>query len=151
MRTPLTRPTAALAAGLLVLGLAACGDDDDAADTGDDATQLADSGADGGAADEGATDDAALPGDGDAAGVTFVAEDNRFPTGTLTVAPGTEITFDNQGANPHTMTADDGAFDSGRVDGGSQGSVAAPGAPGTYAFHCDVHPAAMTGTLTVEG
>jgi plastocyanin len=139
MRTrTLLRPLAALAAGLfLVLGLAACGDDDDdAADTGDEAVVTTTTAAGGGAeeADE----------------VTVTATDNAYDTTTLTVGPGEEIYLQNDGSNPHTITSDDeGAFDTGRIEGGAEGELVAPTEPGTYAFHCDVHPTAMTGTLTV--
>ena len=124
MRTrTLLRPLAALAAGLLlVLGLAACGDDDDdAADSGDESGE-----------------------------VTVTATDNAYDTTTLTVSPGEEVYLENDGSNPHTITSDDaGAFDTGRVEGGAEGELVAPSEPGTYAFHCEVHPTAMTGTLTV--
>ncbi|HJR24805.1 MAG TPA: cupredoxin domain-containing protein [Acidimicrobiales bacterium] len=141
MRTPaLHRTLAALAAGALVLGLAACGDDDDdAADTGDDTEEVTSTTA---PADEG--------GGETEEGATIVAADNLFQDGTLTVAAGTEVALDNTGSNPHTVTSDDpDLFDTGTVSGGAQGEFVAPSEPGTYAFHCDIHPAAMTGTLTV--
>jgi plastocyanin len=50
---------------------------------------------------------------------------------------------------PHTVTADDAnRFDSGTVQPGASASIQAPG-PGTYAYHCSVHPF-MTGTLVVK-
>jgi plastocyanin len=128
-----TRPTrlllAVLAAGSLTLGAAACSDDDDA---GSDTT-----------------DTTAAETDGAPAAGTIVAAD--FSLTDLTVAPGEEIVLDNTGSAPHTATADDGAFDTGQVSGGDTSDpVAAPDEPGSYAFHCEVHPN-MTATLTVEG
>jgi plastocyanin len=134
------RPTrlllAALAVGALTLGAAACSDDDDAGSATTDTTAAE--------TDDGGGDD----GGGAAAG-TIVAAD--FSLTDLTVAPGEEIVLDNTGSAPHTATADDGAFDTGQVSGGDTSDpVAAPDEPGTYAFHCEVHPS-MTATLTVEG
>ena len=141
MRTrTLTRPLAALAAGLLVLGLAACGDDDDAADTDETTTTVA--------PEDTGTEDETRPA-GDEGAVTVTATDNQYDSASVTAAPGAIVTFVNAGSNPHTITADEGEFDTGRVSGGSQGEVTAPSEPGSYAFHCDVHPA-MTGTLVIE-
>jgi plastocyanin len=141
-RRSTTRALALAAAALLALGLAACGDDDDdAADTGDEPTTTE-------AEDTGTTaaDDTGDEATGDA---TVVAQDFSF-TVPDSVAVGATVTFDNQDSAPHTMTADDDAFDSGNVTGGSQGEVTAPSEAGDYAFHCEIHPN-MTATLTVEG
>jgi plastocyanin len=141
MRTrTLTRPLAALAAGLLVVGLAACGDDDDAADTDENTTTVA--------PEDTGTEDETRPA-GDEGAATVTATDNQYDTASVTAAPGGAVTFVNAGSNPHTITADEDEFDTGRVSGGSQAEVTAPSEPGSYAFHCDVHPA-MTGTLVVE-
>jgi plastocyanin len=56
----------------------------------------------------------------------------------------------NLDAAQHTLTADDGSFNTEGIDGGAITSMTAPDAPGTYAFVCRIHPS-MTGTLTVEG
>jgi plastocyanin len=124
----------ALALALLVGGAAACGDDDEP---------------DAGSADttEAEAPDAGDDGSGGAAAIEAV----DFSLSDLTVAPGAEIVLDNQGSAPHTATADDGAFDTGQVSGGSTSDpVTAPDEPGEYAFHCEIHPD-MTATLTVEG
>ena len=54
----------------------------------------------------------------------------------------------NQDSAPHTVTADDGSFDASAAPSGGTGSFTAPATPGSYAFHCSVHPN-MHGTLTV--
>lgn len=129
---------------LLAAGLAACGDtDDDDVDAADDATSTSESASPGTDAYGGAGGDT----DG-ASGTGVVAKDFAFTD--ATVAPGAEVTFENKDDAPHTMTADDDAFDTGNVDGGASATVTAPSEPGEYAFHCEVHPS-MTGTLTVEG
>lgn len=130
---------AVLLLGLAAVGLAACGDDDDAGGGGATTTAApADDGYGGGGGDSGGTAD----------GTTVVAKD--FSLTSITVAPGADVKVDNQGSASHTVTADDGAFDSGTISGGSSGSFTAPSDPGEYAFHCEIH-SSMTGTLTVEG
>lgn len=140
------RVTAAAAAAALVLGLAACGDDDDddVTASGGDSTTVTTAPPDTGSDD-------LYPsggGDGEAAAGTVEAVDFEFTS--TSVAAGSEVTFKNAGEAPHTMTADDGAFDSGTVDGGASATVTAPAEPGDYPFHCEIHPN-MTATLTVEG
>ncbi len=68
----------------------------------------------------------------------------------LTVKPGQTISVVNQDSAPHTVTADDGTSFDAKAGPHGSGSFTAPMAPGTYAFHCTVHPH-MHGTLTVAG
>ena len=65
-----------------------------------------------------------------------------------TVAPGAVVQVSNADAEAHTLTAEDGTFDTGSVDGGTVVSFTAPTVPGTYSFYCDIHPS-MTGSLVV--
>ena len=66
----------------------------------------------------------------------------------LSVPAGTVITWTNEDNQPHTVSADDGdSFESGIFDEGETYQLTAP-APGTYPYHCAVHPF-MTATLTV--
>ena len=82
----------------------------------------------------------------------------RFDPAELEVAAGTTLLVANVGGKPHTLTADDGSFDTGIVDPGAEGgrfagknaSVTLDKA-GTFKFHCEVHPAAMKGVVTVTG
>ena len=60
---------------------------------------------------------------------------------------GTTVIIRNDDSAGHTCTSDDGAFDSGSIDGGGTFEFTFTEA-GTFAFHCKVHPA-MTGTITV--
>ena len=62
------------------------------------------------------------------------------------------------GGKPHTLTADDGSFDTGVVAPGAEGgrfagtnSAFTLKKPGTFTFHCEIHPQVMKGTLTVTG
>ena len=70
-----------------------------------------------------------------------------FPA--LTATPGQTITIADADGEPHSVTADDGSFDSGSFDSMASGTLVAPTKPGTYPVHCSVHPS-MHGTLTVH-
>ncbi len=72
-----------------------------------------------------------------------------FKFADITVAPGTTIRLVDDDDEPHTVTADDKSFDSKSFDKKAPGSLVAPSKPGTYKFHCEVHPS-MHGTLTVR-
>ena len=73
--------------------------------------------------------------------------DFAFEPGTLTVPAGATVTWTNAGSRPHTVTADDGSFDSGRLDPGEQFSQTFD-QPGTFAYHCGFHPE-MQGEIVV--
>ena len=75
--------------------------------------------------------------------------DNFFDPPNAAVEPGSTITWINRGAVPHTVTADDGSFDSGRLNPGDSYTVAF-GGQGTVTYHCEIHPE-MRGSVTVGG
>lgn len=70
-----------------------------------------------------------------------------FHPASLTVSVGDTITWTNDDAASHTVTADDGSFDTGRLGRGASGAHTFTAA-GTFAYHCAIHPS-MTGTVTV--
>jgi plastocyanin len=80
------------------------------------------------------------------AGTTVEISDFTFSA--PTAGPGAAVTVSHADGVPHTVSADDGSFESGTVGGGATGTFVAPSAPGTYQFHCEIHPQ-MNGTLTV--
>jgi plastocyanin len=65
----------------------------------------------------------------------------------ITVKAGTTVTWVNQDTMPHTVTADDGSFDSGSLAQGATFSQTFTKA-GTYPYHCTFH-SSMHGTVTV--
>src|SRR5215212_5007854 len=81
--------------------------------------------------------------------MTVSIKNFAFDPANATVAPGTTVTWVNNDQVPHTATANDGAFDSGTLQPGQSYSFAFD-KPGTYAYHCNIHPY-MTGTVTVSG
>ena len=85
---------------------------------------------------------------GDAAATSSIGITDFAFTDSPTVAPRTVVTVVNNDGVAHTLTAVDGAFDSGVIGGGSQTALTAPGAPGSYQFFCSIHPS-MTGSIAV--
>jgi plastocyanin len=88
----------------------------------------------------------------------FTGDTLRFDPAQLTVAAGTTLLVANVGGKPHTLTADNGAFDTGIVDPGAEGGRFAGknasvtlNQAGTFRFHCEIHPAVMKGTVKVTG
>ena len=92
-------------------------------------------------------------------GAGFVQNEHfRFDPDHLTVTTGTTLLVANVGGKPHTLTADDGSFDTGVITPGAEGgrfaghnATVTLTKPGTFAFHCDIHPTQMKGTITVLG
>jgi plastocyanin len=72
-----------------------------------------------------------------------------FGPQTLGAKVGESVTWTNEDGATHTVTADDGAFDSGNLAGGRTFSFAFDTA-GTFGYHCNIHRS-MTGKVTVTG
>jgi plastocyanin len=68
-----------------------------------------------------------------------------FAPGTLTVARGTTVVFDNDDTAPHTVTARSGGVDSGVLDPGTQFSLAVTDG---FDYFCSIHPS-MTAKIVV--
>lgn len=72
----------------------------------------------------------------------------KFVPAALEVAVGDTITFTNADAAPHTATAADGSFDTGRLNKGQSKQVTIAAA-GDHAFKCLVHPM-MKGSVAAK-
>jgi hypothetical protein len=70
-----------------------------------------------------------------------------FQPNSITVQVGTSVTWVNHDSVDHTITLDDGKFDSGNMKSGSEFKFAFS-QPGTYSYHCAIHPS-MIGVVTV--
>jgi plastocyanin len=83
---------------------------------------------------------------------TVAALDDTFLPEALRVRVGATVTWTHQGKGQHTITADDGSFDSGPLGPGNRFSFTFE-APGTYRYHCTYHGAAggfgMAGVIQV--
>jgi plastocyanin len=132
-----TRPAVLAGALAAAMGLAACGTSAATASSSSAAptmTMPMPSGAGAAPAAPVATDHVAIQ--------TFA-----FGPGTVTVRPGTTVTWTQQDEDQHTVTADDASFASSPLITG-QTYTHTFTAPGTYHYHCAIHPF-MHGTVTV--
>ena len=68
-----------------------------------------------------------------------------FAPGTLTVARGASVVFDNDDTAPHTVTARSGGIDSGVIDPGRQFSLTVTDG---FDYFCSIHPS-MTAKIAV--
>jgi len=137
-RTTARRTIATLLVGLVVgTGVAACGNDDD--DTATDVTDVVVE-----TTVAAATESTAAAGDG--ARVTI--QNFAFDPNDFTVGAGDVITVTNEDSATHTFTSDDAGFDT-TVEPATTQTVTVTADPGSYEFHCNIHPS-MTGTITVE-
>jgi plastocyanin len=66
----------------------------------------------------------------------------------LDVLPGQTVLWENVSERTHTVTSDDGLFDSGDVTGGDRFSFRFT-TPGTYDYHCTIH-AGIVGQIDVR-
>ena len=102
-----------------------------------------------------------LPGTGaHAADAAVDVQDDAFVPAEVTISVGDTVTWTQTGSNPHSVTADDGSFDS---HPNCPGMCMAQGdtfqhtfeEAGTFAYHCRVHGgpggAGMSGVIEVEG
>jgi plastocyanin len=72
-----------------------------------------------------------------------------FSPSTVTIAAGGSVTFRNDDDRAHTVTANDGAFDSGTISEGGSWKRTFKGG-GTFSYLCAIHPE-MTGKVVVRG
>ena len=82
-----------------------------------------------------------------AAGGTVTMAGLAFAPGTLTVAKGATVVFDNADTAPHTVTARSGGVDSGVLDPGKQFRLTATEG---FDYFCQIHPS-MTAKIAVTG
>jgi plastocyanin len=64
--------------------------------------------------------------------------DSAYQPGEITIAPGTTVVWTQTGSLPHTVTADDGSFDSGDMSSGDTFSFTFE-EEGTYPYYCEYH------------
>jgi plastocyanin len=75
-------------------------------------------------------------------------DDLRFPAGAIAAELTVPVRFDNADDVAHTVTSDDGLFDSGPLEPGKSFSYAFS-RRGTFRYHCEIHPA-MKGSVVVR-
>ena len=123
---------------LTIAALAGCGDDDTMMMSGADLSVLL-------------PHDMATINTGDAAMSASVdVIDNAYAPRNVTISNGGTVTWTWRGSNSHTVTSDDGtSFDSSPAK--STGTFTHTfSAVGSFPYHCMIHGALMSGTITVQ-
>lgn len=87
---------------------------------------------------------------GTAPTVTVTIKDFAYSPDPVTAKVGDVIGWMNNDTVPHTATLDDGTCTTDPINVGTSGALTFS-APGTYTYHCNIHPAKMTGTITITG
>lgn len=72
------------------------------------------------------------------AGSGVSVQDEVFSPPMTHVNPGGSLSWSNDGVEQHTITADDGSFDSGPLDPGQTFQVTFAN-PGSYPYYCSIH------------
>lgn len=75
-------------------------------------------------------------------------QDYEYLPNSLNIVQGESVAWDNHGNEVHTVTADDGGFDSGELQPGGS-FTRAFGASGSFGYHCRKHEQ-MTGRIVVS-
>jgi len=73
--------------------------------------------------------------------------DNSFTPSATTLAAGSTVTWTWTGRNQHNVTFDDGPASATQAAGTFTRTFASAG---NYPYHCTIHGAAMSGTITVR-
>jgi plastocyanin len=80
--------------------------------------------------------------------------DSAFQPRELTIPTGATVVWEHSGNFPHTVTADDGTFNSGTLQNGDTFRRTF-GEPGRYPYYCEIHGgpggSGMAGVIVVEG
>ena len=91
---------------------------------------------------------------GQAGSVTVQVVDNAYQPKQVEIDSGGTVVWQQTGELPHTVTADDGSFNSGEMGQGDTFSHAFQ-SPGTYPYYCEFHGApggvGMSGVVVVSG
>ena len=82
--------------------------------------------------------------------VTVTIKDFAYAPEPVTAKVGDVIGWTNNDSLPHTATLDDGSCTTDLINNAQTGALVFS-APGTYAYHCNVHPTRMMGTITITG
>lgn len=79
---------------------------------------------------------------------TVIIAGDSYQPEELLIEPGTEVVWQNDDNEPHTVQGDVHGFNSGKIEEGGSWSHIFPD-EGTFSYHCEYHPD-MTGRVIVE-
>ena len=85
--------------------------------------------------------------DGHATTHTVLIKGFAFEPANLTITAGDTVNFVNEDGAPHSATADNGSFDTGRLNRGDSSALSFTNA-GSVAYFCKFHPS-MTASITI--
>ncbi|MGN6217341.1 MAG: cupredoxin domain-containing protein [Solirubrobacterales bacterium] len=144
------KPLLAAALVALSLGLVACGG------SGSDSSsevETAPAGEETGGSGEGESEETE-PAESEPAPSGEAAKSEKVQIADFTYEPdpvvvqvGGKVIWQNEDTAAHTATADDSSFDTGTIEDGKLGSATFK-EPGTFTYHCEIHPT-MHGTVEV--
>lgn len=90
----------------------------------------------------------ATTGGGSSGGSAATIQNFAFQPATINAKAGQKVTWTNDDSTTHTVTADNGSFDSGDLSPGKSFSSTLAKS-GTIKYHCSIHPF-MHGTVSVS-
>jgi len=86
---------------------------------------------------------------GGTAAVSVTIKDFKFSPDPIQAKVGDVIGWTNNDTTQHTATLDDNSCSTDALAGGAIGMLTFS-APGTYPYHCKIHPTQMKGTIVVQ-
>jgi len=81
-------------------------------------------------------------------GNVITIQNLAFSPNTIEVAAGETVTWENKDSMPHTASADDKSWDTGKINPGDSGTFTFS-RPGAFTYHCNFHPD-MKGAVVVQ-
>jgi plastocyanin len=97
---------------------------------------------------KGSSYDSSMTNTGTGNNKTVAMQNDRYSPGSLTVAKGTTVTWNNNDYTTHTVTADDNSFNSGDITAG-RSFTKTFNETGTFPYHCTYH-SMMKATIIVN-
>ena len=137
-----------LTSAALVALLAACGTAATPSPSASSPAAASAAASSGGGASGGTAKACAAAPAGSTAATTVQIKNSAYGTPAVQAKVGDVVAWTNGDSVPHTATMDDGSCDTGQIAGGATAMLVFT-APGTYTYHCTVHPATMK-DVTVE-
>ena len=146
----LMRPTLVLLATIALGACSSASTPAPAATTGSSAAPPASAASSAGGAGASSAAACAPGASGAAATVKVTIKNFAFSPEPVTGKVGDVVGWTNEDSAGHTATLDDGTCTTDTIGNGTTG-VLVFSAPGTYAYHCNIHPTQMKGTITISG